>query len=165
MGSSRGKLAVVGNLPYHLTSPILFSLLDQADEVSRAVFLVQREVAVRLAAEPGTKDWGLLSERRVPPGAFLPPPRVESAVLRVRFGPPRAELCDPARFRRLVKAGFGQRRKVLANALAAARLAEPAALAAALARAGVDGRRRGETLSVEEWAALDRALGPAAPPP
>jgi 16S rRNA (adenine1518-N6/adenine1519-N6)-dimethyltransferase len=103
-------------------------------------------------------------ERRVPPGAFLPPPRVESAVLRVRFGPPRAELADPARFRRLVKAGFAQRRKVLANALGSARLVEPEALAEALAQAGIDGRRRGETLSVEEWAALDRALGPAAAP-
>ncbi|HET9599178.1 MAG TPA: 16S rRNA (adenine(1518)-N(6)/adenine(1519)-N(6))-dimethyltransferase RsmA [Anaeromyxobacteraceae bacterium] len=167
------KLAVVGNLPYHLTSPILFSILDQADAVSRAVFLVQREVAERLAAEPGTKDWGLLSvllqhraqvtvERRVPAGAFVPPPRVESAVLRAVLGPPRAAVADAARFRRLVKAGFAQRRKVLANALAAARLAEPGALAAALTRAGIDGRRRGETLSVHEWAALDRALGPPA---
>jgi 16S rRNA (adenine1518-N6/adenine1519-N6)-dimethyltransferase len=163
-------LAVVGNLPYHLTSPILFALLDQADEVRRAVFLVQREVAERLAAAPGTKEWGLLSvllqhradvslERRVPPGAFLPPPRVESAVLAVRFRPPRAEVRDPVRFRRLVKAGFAQRRKVLGNALAAARLAPPERLAAALADAGIDARRRGETLAVEEWAALDRALG------
>jgi 16S rRNA (adenine1518-N6/adenine1519-N6)-dimethyltransferase len=165
-----GKIAVVGNLPYHLTSPILFALLDQPEAVSRAVFLVQREVAERLSAEPGVKDWGLLSvllqhratvtlERRVPRGAFLPPPEVESAVVRIAFGPPRAAVTDPARFRRLVKAGFAQRRKVLANALASARLAQPEQLAAALARAGVDGRRRGETLTVEEWAALERALG------
>ncbi|GEJ56851.1 16S rRNA (adenine(1518)-N(6)/adenine(1519)-N(6))-dimethyltransferase RsmA [Anaeromyxobacter diazotrophicus] len=167
-----GKLAVVGNLPYHLTSPILFALLDQPEAVSRAVFLVQREVAERLAAGPGGKQWGLLSvllqhraavtlERRVPRGAFLPPPEVESAVVRIAFGPPRAPVTDPARFRRLVKAGFAQRRKVLANALASARLAPPDALAAALAGAGIDGRRRGETLTVEEWAALERALGPA----
>ncbi|HEX7622298.1 MAG TPA: 16S rRNA (adenine(1518)-N(6)/adenine(1519)-N(6))-dimethyltransferase RsmA [Anaeromyxobacteraceae bacterium] len=165
-----GKIAVVGNLPYHLTSPILFALLDQAEAVSRAVFLLQREVAVRLAAEPGTKDWGLLSvllqqradvtlERRVPAGAFLPPPEVESAVLRIAFRPPLAPVADEARFRRLVKAGFAQRRKVLANALAAAQLVPPDQLAAALDRAGVDGRRRGETLTVEEWAALERALG------
>jgi 16S rRNA (adenine1518-N6/adenine1519-N6)-dimethyltransferase len=167
------KLAVVGNLPYHLTSPILFSLLDQADQVSRAVFLLQREVAERLAAEPGTKDWGLLSvllqhraevrlARRVPPGAFLPPPKVESAVLAIRFVPARAAVADPARFRKLVKAGFGQRRKTLANALRAVRLATPEAMAAALEAAGIDPRRRGETLTVEEWAALDRALGPVA---
>ncbi len=163
------RLAVVGNLPYHLTSPILFGLLDQARHVSRAVFLLQREVAERLAASPGTKAWGLLSvllqekatvsvERIVPPGAFHPPPKVESAVVRIAFGPERSGAPDPARFRRLVKAGFGQRRKTLANALAAARIAPPGELARALATAGVDGRRRGETLTVAEWAALEGAL-------
>jgi 16S rRNA (adenine1518-N6/adenine1519-N6)-dimethyltransferase len=167
------RLAVVGNLPYHLTSPILFGLLDQAAHVSRAVFLVQREVALRLAAGPGTKDWGLLSvllqhradvsiERRVPPGAFLPPPRVESAVVLALFREPAARPLDDARFRRLVKAGFAQRRKVLANALAAARVAPEATVAAALEAAGVDPRRRGETLTVAEWLALERALGPPA---
>ncbi len=167
--SGPAKIAVVGNLPYHLTSPILFSLLDQVEHVSRAVFLVQREVAERLAARPGTADWGLLSvllqreadvsiERIVPPGAFLPPPKVDSAVVCAIFRPPREELRDPARFRRLVKAGFAQRRKTLKNALEAARIADPAALHAALAAAGVDSGRRGETLTVAEWAALDRAL-------
>jgi 16S rRNA (adenine1518-N6/adenine1519-N6)-dimethyltransferase len=172
-------IAVVGNLPYHLTSPILFSILDQRASVTRAVFLVQREVAERLAAAPGTKDWGLLSvllqqeahvsvERRVPAGAFFPPPKVESAVVRVAFrepAAPEAAPLDPARFRRLVKAGFAQRRKVLANALAAADIAPAEALAAALAAAGIDGRRRGETLAVSEWVALERALGPARPEP
>jgi 16S rRNA (adenine1518-N6/adenine1519-N6)-dimethyltransferase len=164
------KVAVVGNLPYHLTSPILFSLLDQAPLVERAVFLVQREVAERLAAAPGTHDWGILSvllqreadvsiERIVPPGAFLPPPKVESAVLCALFRPPAHEVRDAARFRRLVKAGFAQRRKTLGNALRAARLVEPETLQAALAHAGVDPGRRGETLTVAEWAALERALG------
>ena len=164
------RLAVVGNLPYHLTSPILFSLLDQAEHVSRAVFLLQREVAERLAARPGTHDWGILSvllqreadvsvERIVPPGAFVPPPKVESAVLCALFRPPQDRVADPARFRRLVKAGFAQRRKTLANALGAARIVSDEALAPALAAAGIDPRRRGETLTVAEWAALDRALG------
>ncbi len=167
-----GPVAVVGNLPYHLSSPILFSLLDQADAVSRAVLLLQREVAERLSAAPGTKAWGLLSvllqqraevtvERRVPPGAFLPPPKVESAVVRVAFGPSRAEVVDPARFRRLVKAGFAQRRKTLGNALRASRLGPPASMAAALRAAGIDAARRGETLAVAEWAALERALDDA----
>ncbi|HEX9051949.1 MAG TPA: 16S rRNA (adenine(1518)-N(6)/adenine(1519)-N(6))-dimethyltransferase RsmA [Anaeromyxobacter sp.] len=168
--TSTAKIAVVGNLPYHLTSPILFSLLDQVEHVSRAVFLLQREVGERLAASPGTANWGILSvllqreaevsiERIVPPGAFLPPPKVDSAVVCAIFRPPREEVRDPARFRRLVKAGFAQRRKTLKNALEAARIAEPARLLAALAAAGIDGRRRGETLTVAEWAALDRSLG------
>jgi 16S rRNA (adenine1518-N6/adenine1519-N6)-dimethyltransferase len=165
-----GRIAVAGNLPYHLTSPILFGLLDVAEVVERAVLLVQSEVAERLASSPGEKSWGLLSvllqriasvslERRVPRGAFLPPPRVESAVVRIEFGRPRAAVVDEARFRRLVKSGFAQRRKVLSNALAAGGIAPPEAMARALESAGIDPRRRGETLSVVEWAALETALG------
>jgi 16S rRNA (adenine1518-N6/adenine1519-N6)-dimethyltransferase len=164
------RLAVAGNLPYHLTSPILFSLLDHAAAIRRAVFLLQREVAERLAAGPGDENFGLLSvllqrhaavevARRVPAGAFWPPPRVESAVLCARFHPPVDPVVDEVRFRRLVKAGFGQRRKTLRNALEAARLAPPERLEAALAAAGIDPRRRGETLSLAEWAALERGLG------
>jgi len=168
-GGPPARIAVVGNLPYHLTSPILFSLLDQADAVSRAVLLLQLEVAERLAAAPGSRDHGILSillqqrarvtvERTVPPGAFHPPPRVRSAVTLVAFGPPRAEVRDPDRFRRLVKAGFSKRRKTLANALRSSRLAPPEALERALATAAIDPGRRAETLSVEEWASLERAL-------
>ena len=172
-----GRIAVAGNLPYHLSGPILFSLLEQDVAVSRAVLLLQREVAERLGAAPGTASWGLLSvllqqralvtvERLVPPQAFVPAPRVESAVVRIAFGPPRAEVADRARFRALVKAGFAQRRKTLANALAAARIAPRKVLRAALQAAGIDPSRRGETLAVSEWAALESALGrvPAVPP-
>jgi len=168
-GAGEARLAVAGNLPYHLSSPILFSLLDQAAHVRRAVFLLQREVAERLAAPPGSREWGLLSvllqrhaevevARRVPAGAFWPPPRVESAVLCATFRPPVDAVRDEGRFRRLVKAGFGQRRKTLRNALEAANLAELERLDAALAAAGIDPGRRGETLVVAEWAALERAL-------
>jgi 16S rRNA (adenine1518-N6/adenine1519-N6)-dimethyltransferase len=166
------RLSVVGNLPYHLTSPILFSLLDQLAHVARATFLVQREVAERLAAEPGEKDWGILSvflqreaevsiERIVPPGAFFPPPKIHSAVILAVFRPPApgCEVLDPARFRKLVKGGFAQRRKTLRNSLEGARVAPAERLAAALAAASIDGGRRGETLTVIEWAALERALG------
>lgn len=163
------RLHVAGNLPYHLSSPILFALLDHAGRIAQAVFLLQREVAERLAAEPGTKDFGLLSvllqreadvrvARRVPAGAFLPPPKVESAVLEARFRPPPGGPVDAALFRKLVKAGFAQRRKTLSNALDAARLAPPEAVEAALAEAAIDPRRRGETLEVAEWEALCRAL-------
>ncbi len=167
------RLSVVGNLPYHLTSPILFSLLGQLDQVARATFLVQREVADRLAARPGQKDWGILSvflqreadvsiERIVPPGAFFPPPRVHSAVILALFRPPApgCEVIDARRFRTLVKGGFAQRRKTLRNALQASRMAPAERLEAALAAAGIDGGRRGETLTVAEWSALERALGP-----
>jgi 16S rRNA (adenine1518-N6/adenine1519-N6)-dimethyltransferase len=168
------RLAVAGNLPYHLSSPILFSLLDAARSLRRAVLLLQREVAERLAAAPGGRDFGLPSvllqreaevevARRVPPGAFWPPPRVESAVVCARFRQAVVPVLDEARFRRLVKAGFGQRRKTLRNALEAARVAPPERLAAALASAGIDPGRRGETLTVAEWVALERELGPAEP--
>jgi 16S rRNA (adenine1518-N6/adenine1519-N6)-dimethyltransferase len=163
------QVAVVGNLPYHLTSPILFRLLDQSGWVSRAVLLLQREVAERLAAAPGSRTWGLLSvllqqraevtlERLVPPGAFHPAPRVESAVVRISFGAPPVEVADPERFRRLVKAGFAQRRKTLGNALRGGRIAPAESLARALASSGVDPARRAETLTVAEWAALERLL-------
>jgi 16S rRNA (adenine1518-N6/adenine1519-N6)-dimethyltransferase len=167
-----GRLTVAGNLPYHLTSPILFSMLDQPGHVARAVFLLQREVAERLAAPPGSREWGVLSvllqreadvsvERIVPPGAFWPPPRVESAVLCADFRPPADPVRDPARFRRLVKAGFAQRRKTLRNALDAGKLWTPEQLRAAFEAAGVDPGRRGETLTLAEWAALERGLGKA----
>jgi 16S rRNA (adenine1518-N6/adenine1519-N6)-dimethyltransferase len=173
-GAPEGRVAVVGNIPYHLTSPILFSLLDQAAAVARAVLLVQREVAERLAASPGTKDWGLLSvllqqhgavaiERIVPRGAFHPPPRVESAVVRIDLHGREPRAADPRRFRLLVKAGFAQRRKTLRNALDASRIASREALEEAMRTAGVDPVRRGETLTVDEWEALDRALGAALP--
>ena len=169
-GAGPGRVAVAGNIPYHLTSPILFALLDQAGSVSRAVLLVQREVAERLAAGPGTKEWGLLSvllqqrgdveiDRIVPRGAFHPPPRVDSAVVRIDLHGRAPQVADAGRFRLLVKGGFGQRRKTLRNALEAARIAPPEALEAAFAAAGVDPGRRGETLDVDEWEALDRALG------
>ncbi len=170
------RLSVVGNLPYHLTSPILFSLLDQLASVARATFLVQREVAERLGAEPGQKDWGILSvflqreavvsvERIVPPSAFFPPPKIHSAVIHALFRPPvpGCEVLDVVRFRKLVKAGFAQRRKTLKNALEASRLAPAERLKGALEAAGIDGRRRGETLTIAEWAALERALGPVEP--
>jgi 16S rRNA (adenine1518-N6/adenine1519-N6)-dimethyltransferase len=165
------QVVVVGNLPYHLTSPILFEVLGQADAVPRAVFTLQKEVVDRLAAEPGTRDYGLLTVLLalryevahcfdVPRGLFHPPPRVDSAVVRLtRLARPRAPVTDPARFTRVVKAGFAHRRKTLLNSLQRdAALSERFELGAALERAGIDGGRRAETLAVEEFAALERAL-------
>jgi 16S rRNA (adenine1518-N6/adenine1519-N6)-dimethyltransferase len=125
------RVVVCGNLPYHLSSPILFHLLDQRRQVKRAVLLLQREVAERVAAPPGGRDYGLLSVlvqqvadahvgMQVPRHSFTPPPEVESSALVLEFrDAPRAAVQDEARFRTLVKAAFGMRRKTLWNALAA----------------------------------------------
>jgi 16S rRNA (adenine1518-N6/adenine1519-N6)-dimethyltransferase len=159
------RIVVCGNLPYHLSSPILFHLLDQRSAVRRAVLLLQREVAERVVAPPGGRDYGLLSVLlqlvadariglKVDRHAFTPPPEVESSALVLDFLPaPRAEVRDERRFRALVKAAFSQRRKTLWNAL------KPLAGGrVALERAGIDPRRRGETLSVADFAAVERAL-------
>jgi len=160
-----GRVVVCGNLPYHLSSPILFHLLEQRRAIRRAVLLLQREVAERVAAPPGGRDYGILSVLvqhvadariglQVDRRAFTPPPDVESSALVLDFlAQPRAEVRDEGRFRALVKAGFAQRRKTLANALKGVPGAREA-----LVRAGIDPRRRAETLSVAEFAAVERAL-------
>ena len=159
------RVVVCGNLPYHLSSPILFHLIDQRLAVKRAVLLLQREVAERIAAEPGGRDYGLLSVLvqqvarptiglAVPRHAFTPPPDVESSALVLEFfDAPRAEVRDEARFRALVKAAFGLRRKTLWNALKNFPGGRKA-----LQGSGIDPQRRAETLSVEEFAAVERAL-------
>lgn len=166
---------VAGNLPYHLTSSILFQVLEQREHVLRAVFTLQKEVVDRLAAEPGGRDYGLLtailklyfsSENLfdIDASRFHPPPKVDSAVLRlIRRPAPLAPVVDGARFIRVVKAGFAQRRKTLINSLKSDKsLGSVEQLQAALATAGVDPTRRAETLSSEEFAAIERALGPVA---
>jgi 16S rRNA (adenine1518-N6/adenine1519-N6)-dimethyltransferase len=159
------RIVVCGNLPYHLSSPILFHLIDHRASLRRAVLLLQREVAERVAAPPGGRDYGLLSVLvqhvaeariglRVHRHSFTPPPEVESSALVLDFLPrPRAEVRDEHRFRSLVKAAFAQRRKTLRNALKAMPGAREA-----LDSAGIDPQRRGETLSVAEFAAVERAL-------
>ncbi len=164
------KLTVVGNLPYHLSTEILFHVEAQRADVVRAVFLLQKEVTDRIAAPPGGKSYGVLSvllqlhadvdvPHHVPAGVFTPPPDVESAVVRLTFrDAPRADPGDEALFRKVVKAAFAQRRKTLGNALKSSRLASAEELQAAFASTGIDPVRRAETLSVEEFAALSRAL-------
>lgn len=164
------QVVVVGNLPYHLSSPILFEVLDQFAHVPRAVFTLQKEVVERVGAPAGTREGGVLTVMLalhfeaenvfdVPAEMFHPPPKVDSAVLRLTRRPkPLAEVKDEARFRKVVKAAFAQRRKTLSNSLKSDKTL-CADWAPVLAQAGVDGQRRAETLSVEEFAALERALG------
>lgn len=158
---------VVGNLPYQLTGPLMFKLLGHNLETGRWVVMVQREVARRMCAEPGGKIYGSLtvSLARVrairpvvdaPPGAFLPPPKVDSAVVQLDAREtPRGEVADPLGFQHLVRTAFQQRRKTLLNALSP--LAGKERARAWLETAGVDPRLRPERLAPEEFAALQRA--------
>jgi 16S rRNA (adenine1518-N6/adenine1519-N6)-dimethyltransferase len=160
---------VAGNLPYNVASPILFKLIALIDEglpITDAVVMLQREVADRLTAAPGTKEYGVLTVlirhradvRRLlalPPGAFRPQPKVFSAVVRLRFHPPSPPARDLTVFEGLTKAIFTRRRKTLANALQAYRTD---GLAEALRLAGLDGRRRPETLDIPELVALADAF-------
>jgi 16S rRNA (adenine1518-N6/adenine1519-N6)-dimethyltransferase len=159
---------VVANLPYYITSAVLRHLLEATVRPTLAVIMVQKEVAERILAEPG--DLSLLAVSvqfyaqptivdRVPAGAFYPKPNVDSAVLRLDVRPqPAVPDVPPDFFFRVVRAGFGQKRKQLLNTLSAGlHLAKPAA-AAALNQAGIDPTRRAETLSLAEWGALCRVL-------
>jgi 16S rRNA (adenine1518-N6/adenine1519-N6)-dimethyltransferase len=186
-----GPLRVAGNLPYNISSPILFKLLAASDDPEKrgqpplfansrrivdATVMLQREVADRLAARPGTKDYGVLTifvtaqadiERvlTLPPGAFRPAPRVHSAVVRLTFKPNvvPSELRDV--FARMVRAMFTQRRKTLGNALRPFAESVARTSTAALASAGIDPRRRPETLRLGELVALAAAFQAPGPKP
>ena len=167
-------LVVAGNLPYVVTSPVIFATLAAADGgrvVARALFMVQKEFAQRMLAPPGSRTYGRLSVMvqqiaeaevlfHVGAGAFLPRPAVTSTVVRLC---PRAQplgaVRDPSLFDRVVREAFGTRRKMLRRALAPAFGAEPAS--SALAAAGIAGTRRAEELSVAEFARLANALADA----
>lgn len=164
-----GRLPVVGNLPYYITSPILLKLACSHAALELAVLMVQREVADRVAAAPGSRDYGLLSVTAqmygpveplftLPPSAFSPPPEVHSTVFRWRFAPRFAELgVEEAGFLRLVRAAFAQKRKTLANNLRAAGVSVQLT-AAALAAAEIQPAARAESLSLPAFAALWRLL-------
>jgi 16S rRNA (adenine1518-N6/adenine1519-N6)-dimethyltransferase len=175
-GEQSQPLRVAGNLPYNVASPILFKLLElhaSGVPLVDATLMLQHEVADRLVAPPGGKAYGVLSilvqhtadvERllSLPPGAFRPPPKVRSALVRVRFREPRPPADDPALFAALVQAIFTRRRKTLANALLAFPLSSRLSPGAALERAAIDGRRRPETLTVSELVRLASAFGDGA---
>ena len=162
-------LRVVGNLPYYITSPILLKLAASHAALDCAVLMVQREVADRVTAAPGSRDYGVLSVTvqmhgpveqlfTLPPSAFSPPPEVHSTVFRWRFAPRFAELgVERNEFLHFIRQAFAQKRKTLANNLRAAGIA-PGAAAAALARAGIDAQARTESLPLEALAALWRSL-------
>jgi len=159
-------LKVIGNLPYALTTPIFFHLLHHRTDIGSAVLTVQKEVADRIVASPGGKEYGALSiaiqyhaavERLfdLPASAFYPQPMVDSTVLRLRMlRQPSVAVQDEALFFRTVRASFQQRRKMLRNALSAAFKLAPEDLQSVSDSSGIDLRRRGETLSLVEFGRL-----------
>jgi 16S rRNA (adenine1518-N6/adenine1519-N6)-dimethyltransferase len=171
-GLARSSLRVAGNLPYNVAAPILFNLMTlyrAGLPLRDATVMVQREVADRLLAPPGTRDYGVLSvlvghtaavDRllSLPSGAFRPAPKVESTLVRLRFHGDDPVARNRQSFEELVRSVFTRRRKTLANALQAYRGLEKPAIDAALARAGLDGTLRPERLTISEFVRLSDAL-------
>lgn len=159
---------VVANLPYYITTPIIMSLLESRLPIERLVVMVQKEVALRMVAKPGTKDYGALSVAvqyytrpdivlDVPPKSFLPAPAVTSSVIRcvLRDKPP-VDVVDEKLFFRVVKAGFAQRRKTFANTMKTTGLSKDR-IEELLVKANIDGQRRGETFTLQEFADVANA--------
>ena len=163
------RVTIVANLPYSITTPAIEWVLAQGPRVGRSYLMVQREVAERMTAKPGGKEFGSLSVFlalhaeveplfRVSPGAFHPRPDVDSVVVQVTpRSYPGTTGDERARVERLARAATTGRRKTVANALARGMDADPDVVRGLLIRAGIDPVRRGETLSVDEWLALARA--------
>ena len=164
-------MRVVGNLPYNISSPILFRLLDAAGDgalFSDATIMLQREVADRLAARPGTAAYGTLTLQAglvadveplltLPPGAFRPPPKVTSALVRLTFRPARVEIHRPA-FTRIARGVFVHRRKTLLNALRPMSAVLGRSAEELITRAGLDPSQRPQTLTVADVARLSMAV-------
>ena len=170
----RRKLCVVGNLPYNITAPFLFKLRENARLVSSAVLTLQHEVAQRLVAGPGSRTYGAITVMlhlwcrsrtvmQLPPKAFRPRPQVQSCVLQLEFSDrPRLELLSEAMFEGLVRAAFGQRRKMLRNALqpwwTSVGAGVEKSLAEVAGNAGIDLSRRAEELAPSDFAAFSNAV-------
>lgn len=159
---SQGPLAIIGNFPYNISSQIFFKILDERNKVQEVVGMIQKEVAVRIAEKAGSRDYGILSVLlqayydidylfTVPPGVFHPPPKVNSAVIRLRRNKRTSLPCDEVLFKKVVKAAFQKRRKTLRNALK--ELTLPAEL-----QEHPMLRRRAEQLTVEEFFELTLSL-------
>ena len=173
---SGGRLKIIANLPYSISNPLLFKLTEHKDNMEWAVLMLQKEVAQRLTAATGTKDYGILTVRmaacasvkkllELGPQHFHPRPKVDSRVVKITFfpEPERAAALpdyDQELFKKIVEAAFQQRRKTLINALSSANLvgADKKTIADSLEKLGLDSRIRGERLNVEEYVALTNIL-------
>lgn len=165
--ATKGGVCVIGNFPYNISSQIFFKILDYKEIVPQVVGMIQREVAVRIAAPPGGKEYGILSVLlqayydieylfTVPPGVFNPPPKVQSAVIRLRRNAVERLACDETLFRKIVKATFNQRRKTIRNSLCSAFPQIREAVATGRVEAHPSFTLRPETLSVEQFVDLTR---------
>ena len=164
-----GPFKVAANLPYYITTPILMALLEQHLPITHIVTMVQKEVAERMVAKPGSRIYGALSVAvqhytephiayDVPPRSFIPAPEVDSVVIACKVrDTPAVAVKDEKVFFRVVKAAFGQRRKTISNAMKGAGF-DKEQIAAAFEKAGIDAGRRGETFSLEEFGRLADAL-------
>lgn len=160
---------LVSNLPYNISTPIIFKLLEEREIFSMFLFMLQKEVAQRIVSPPDTKEYGVLSvmvqlladvksEFDVPPSSFYPIPKVYSSVVRFNIlDKPRVDAGDIDFFKKVVKASFGQRRKTLLNALKLFDI-ENTQLIELFYKININPKRRGETLSLEEFAVLSREL-------
>jgi 16S rRNA (adenine1518-N6/adenine1519-N6)-dimethyltransferase len=166
------RVRIVANLPYYISTPVLMKILEERLPAESAVFMVQKEVAERLSAKPGGKEYGALSVAaqyyaevsivgKVPPGAFFPRPSVDSAVVRLKLRKnPAVSVGNEPFFFEVVRASFSQRRKTIHNNLSHhfSDRWDRVRLKDRLEQAGIDPSRRGETLSIEEFARLSRCL-------
>ena len=163
-------IKVVANLPYQISTPLLFHFIELKEFFSTLTLMLQKEVAERMVAPPGGKDYGPLSifvqsfldisiRFFIKPSAFFPPPKVESAVVHMVWKEkPMIEMKDEEWFKRVVKACFSYRRKTLANALKHSKLSLPESIRSKMEKIGIDSRRRPETLSIQEFASLAETL-------
>ena len=172
LAAERLPVRVVGNLPYNVSSPILFKLLQEAGEgrvLSDATVMLQKEVADRVAATPGSPDYGALAVQvallasvtrvlTLPPGAFRPPPKVTSSVVRLNFHAPAEDVGDIKAFERVVRGLFLQRRKTVLNALRPVADSFGRVAPEMIERAGVDGGKRPGDLSLADFSRLTRAV-------
>ena len=167
----KGHLKVIGNLPYQITSPLLSLLLENRKFIPLSVLMVQKEVAKRICAQPGSKDWSPLSITiqlhsevktlfNLKPTSFFPPPKVESSVIQISFlKRPKVFIADEDFFSLVVRSAFGQRRKIILNSLSASFNLPKKNLELILNKVKIDSKRRPETLSIQEFANLSKALG------
>jgi 16S rRNA (adenine1518-N6/adenine1519-N6)-dimethyltransferase len=165
----RGEpIVVCGNLPYHIASQLMFRVIDARADVRHCVVMIQKEMADRIVAKPGTKEYGAIGVMlrtyadittvvKVPAGSFLPPPKIDSTVIKlVPLAQPRTPIANDKHYSNVVHAAFGQRRKTLRNALKS--LWADQEVDAALVATSIDGMRRGETLDIPEFGALAGSL-------